>query len=93
MPAGISALIVASWARYAEGRDEQGEPIEVVDRFKEKVMAAAAAQAGDDLAFIRDRDFFGDLADDERFTGAYRHHLASLHDVGARTTLENAAAG
>ncbi|HNQ08276.1 MAG TPA: mannitol dehydrogenase family protein [Tetrasphaera sp.] len=88
-----SALIVASWARYAEGRDEQGEPIEVVDRFKEKVMAAAAAQAGDDLAFIRDRDFFGDLADDERFTGAYRRHLASLHDVGARTTLENAAAG
>ena len=27
-----SAAVVASWARYAEGVDEQGEPIEVVDR-------------------------------------------------------------
>jgi mannitol 2-dehydrogenase len=28
----LSAAIVASWARYAEGVDEQGEPITVVDR-------------------------------------------------------------
>ena len=27
-----SAAVVASWARYAEGIDEHGEPIEVVDR-------------------------------------------------------------
>ena len=27
-----SAAIVASWARYAEGVDEEGEPIEIVDR-------------------------------------------------------------
>jgi mannitol-1-phosphate/altronate dehydrogenase len=27
-----SAAVVASWARYAEGTDERGEPIEVVDR-------------------------------------------------------------
>ena len=30
-----SAAVVASWARYAEGIDEQGEPIEVVDRLRE----------------------------------------------------------
>lgn len=83
-----SALVVASWARYAEGADEQGEAIEVVDRFKDKVMAAAAAQADDDLAFVRDADFFGDLAQDERFTGVYRRFLASLHEKGARATLE-----
>ena len=29
-----SALVVAAWARYAEGVDEQGEPIEVVDRLR-----------------------------------------------------------
>ena len=83
-----SALVVASWARYAEGTDEQGEPIEVVDRLKDKVMAAAARQCEDRLAFIRDPDLFGGLADDERFTTAYLRSLDSLHAKGARRTLE-----
>ncbi len=83
-----SALIVASWARYAEGRDEQGEAIDVVDRLKERVMAAAAAQGDDRLAFLRDRDLFGDVVENERFTLAYVRHLDSLHSVGARATLK-----
>ena len=86
-----SALVVASWARYAEGVDEKGEPIEVVDRLKDRVMAAAARQKEDPLAFIRDRDLFGDLADDERFTAAYTAALDALHTRGARATLESRA--
>ncbi len=80
--------MVASWARYAEGVDEKGEPIEVVDRLRDRVMAAAARQKEDPLAFIRDRDLFGDLADDERFTAAYTAALDALHTQGARATLE-----
>ncbi|MEO5609649.1 MAG: mannitol dehydrogenase family protein [Ornithinibacter sp.] len=83
-----SALVIASWARYAEGTDEQGGPIEVVDRLREQVMAAAAARGTDPLAFIRDRDLFGDLVDDARFTSAYETALDSLHTMGARATLE-----
>ena len=37
-----SAAVVASWARYAEGVDEQGQPIEVVDRFADRLTQAAA---------------------------------------------------
>jgi len=84
----LSALVVASWARYAEGVDEQGNPIEVVDRLKDRVMAAAARQQDDPLAFIRDRDLFGDLVDDERFRSAYTAALDRLHAAGARSTLE-----
>jgi mannitol 2-dehydrogenase len=84
----LSALVVASWARYAEGVDEQGNPIEVVDRLKDRVMAAAARQGEDPLAFLRDRDLFGDLVDDERFTKAYTAALDRLHSAGARATLE-----
>ncbi|GAA2156912.1 mannitol 2-dehydrogenase [Humibacillus xanthopallidus] len=84
-----SALVVASWARYAEGVDEQGEPIDIVDRVKGRVTAAAARQReGDDLAFLRDRDLFGDLVDDERFKTVYRDALAALHEQGARETLQ-----
>lgn len=83
-----SAAVVASWARYAEGVDEQGRPIEVVDRLKDTLMANARRQREDPLAFIANREVFGDLIDDERFTSLYRATLASLHTHGARATLE-----
>ena len=83
-----SALVVASWARYAEGVDEQGEPIQVVDRIKDKVMSAAARQGDDPLAFLRDRDLFGGLVDDERFTAVFTDALSALHEKGARETLQ-----
>ncbi len=88
-----SAAIVASWARYAEGLDEAGEPIAIVDRLAERLTASALAQAEDPLAFVRDRELFGDLADDERFVAAYSEALAALHADGARATLERIAAG
>jgi len=84
----LSAAVVASWARYAEGVDEQGEPIEVVDRLRDTVLAAAARQREDDLAFLRVRSLFGDLAEQPRFVEAYREALHLLHAVGARATLE-----
>lgn len=86
-PIERSALVVASWARYAEGVDEEGQPIEVVDRLKDQVMAAAARQKDDPLAFVRNRDLFGDAADDARFVEAYTGFLADLHAKGARQTL------
>jgi mannitol 2-dehydrogenase len=83
-----SAAVVASWARYAEGVDEQGAPIQVVDRLADRLTAAARRQREDPLAFLADRELFGDLVDDERFTTPYLAALASLHEVGARATLE-----
>lgn len=83
-----SALVVASWARYAEGVDEHGAPIEVVDRMRDTVMAAAARYGEDPLAFIRNRDLFGGLSEHSRFTATYLRALADLHAKGARRTLE-----
>lgn len=91
-PIDRSALVVASWARYAEGVDEQGEPIDIVDHRKDEVMAAAAKQGEDDLAFLRDPTLFGDLVEQEAFTTPYRAALKSLHDKGARATLEETVA-
>ena len=83
-----SALVVAAWARYAEGVDEQGTPIDIVDRRRAEVMGRAIAQREDPLAFLRNRDLFGDLIDQPGFTEPYAEALASLHAVGARKTLE-----
>ncbi len=89
----LATAVVASWARYAEGIDEHGQPIEVVDRLRDQLVAAARAQHVDPLAFVRDRELFGDLVDDERFTTPYLAVLDSLHSKGARTTLEDLLGG
>ncbi|WP_106420642.1 mannitol dehydrogenase family protein [Salinicola tamaricis] len=85
----LSAAVVASWARYAEGVDEQGEPIEVVDRLKASLMAIAQRNRDEPTAFIENRQLFGDLADDERFRAAYLDALERLHRDGARACVEH----
>ncbi|GAA1840011.1 mannitol dehydrogenase family protein [Microlunatus capsulatus] len=84
-----AAAVVASWARYAEGVDEQGEPIEVVDRLAEELTGIAARQQEEPLAFVANRRLFGDLADEPGFTEPYLAVLGSLHERGARATLES----
>jgi mannitol 2-dehydrogenase len=84
----LSAAVVASWARYAEGVDEQGEPIEIVDQLADTVQRLAAQQRDDPLAFVKNRELFGDLAGEPDFTEPYLNALNSLHTKGSRSTLE-----
>ena len=83
----LSAAIVASWARYAEGVDEQGKPIDVVDRQRDRLMCQARRQAEEPLTFLENRELFGDLIEHQQFVEAYRLALDSLHQRGARATL------
>ena len=82
----VVATAVAAWARYAGGVDDQGRPIQVVDRLREPLMAAARRWRSDPAAFLR-RDLFGDLADDPRFVQEYTAALVALHDRGARAVI------
>jgi mannitol 2-dehydrogenase len=75
-PIRLAAATVASWVRYAEGVDEAGEPIEVVDQLPSSAI------------FIENAALFGDLASHPRFVEAYRWALESLHRNGARATLQ-----
>ncbi len=86
-----SAAVVASWARYAEGKDEQGEAIAVVDRMKDELMKIAANNRRNMTAFIENRAVFGDLCDNQRFVEAYTEALTSLYEVGAKETVRRFA--
>jgi mannitol 2-dehydrogenase len=88
-PVKLSAATVASWARYAEGVDEEGEPIDVQDQLAETLVPLAKSQLENPTAFIDNTALFGDLAKDQRFVDAYLWALNSLHEVGARATLES----
>ncbi|MFI5510352.1 mannitol dehydrogenase family protein [Mycobacterium sp. NPDC051804] len=87
-PIRLSAATVASWARYAEGVDEQGEPIDVQDQLADTLVPLAKSQRENPTAFIENSEVFGDLANDSRFVDAYVWALESLHRDGARVTLE-----
>ena len=84
-----SATVVASWARYAEGADEQGKPIDVVDPLRDEVMTLARRQHEEPLSFLANEHLFGDLAERGRFTEAYLAALDSFHRLGARATLQH----
>ncbi len=83
----LAALVCAGWARYAEGFDEQGEPIAVVDGLRETVAAAAAGQRADPASFLRQAGVFGELAHDEGFARDFCAALRSLFERGARATV------
>ncbi len=88
-PVRLSAAVVASWARYAEGVDEQGEPIDVQDQLADVLVPLARSQRDHPTAFIEYTELFGDLATEPRFVEAYLWALDSLHRHGARATLES----
>lgn len=85
----FSAAIVASWARYAEGTDEQGEAIAVVDRLADSLIPLAQSQRENPVAFIQKRMLFGDLAENERFATAYTAALDSLIRLGAKRAVQS----
>ncbi|WP_025732352.1 mannitol dehydrogenase family protein [Carnimonas nigrificans] len=84
----MCAIIVAGWARYAEGVDDQGEHYEIVDRQSDMVSAMAGLNDSKPDAFLKNVHWFGDLAEYERFHALYLEMLESLHSKGARATLE-----
>ncbi|TFV67064.1 UNVERIFIED_ORG: mannitol dehydrogenase family protein [Bacillus sp. AZ43] len=81
-----SVAVLAAWARSAEGADDDGRPLQLVDSRADAL--AARARSEDPLAFVADRELFGDLVDDERFARTYRETLESLRVRGTRATLE-----
>jgi mannitol 2-dehydrogenase len=86
-PIRLASAAVASWARYAEGVDERGEPIDIVDRLAESLMPIARSQHERPTAFIENTALFGDLEQQPRFVQEYCWTLDSLHRNGARATL------
>ncbi|MFW3170980.1 mannitol dehydrogenase family protein [Geodermatophilus sp. CPCC 206100] len=82
-----SVAVLAGWARSAEGTDDGGSPVELVDPRGAELAERARVQAAEPLAFLADRDVFGDLVDDDRVTTRYRAVLDSLHRHGTRATV------
>lgn len=84
----LAAAVVASWARYAVGVDERGGTIVVVDQMRDTVLAAAARQSEDPLAFVRQTEIFGDLAENGRFAESFLQARALIEEHGALAAIQ-----
>jgi mannitol 2-dehydrogenase len=91
-PVSVCAAVIASWARYLEGKDESGKPIEIRDPLKESLVTAAGRQDAHPSAFIDNVAVFGDLAKASEFSDCFVEALAIIHGQGARALLQRLAA-
>jgi mannitol 2-dehydrogenase len=87
-PVDLAAGIVASWAVFARGVDEAGEPIPFLERQADAVARAVARQETDPVGFLRDTRIFGDLADRPAFADAFARIHRDILSRGSRAALE-----
>jgi mannitol 2-dehydrogenase len=92
-PITLTTAIVASWARYAEGVDEHGAKITVVDRLSDTLTRLAREYPDDPFALLGMSELFGDLRENATFRSAYLTILTRLHQIGAGRTLDELNAG
>jgi mannitol 2-dehydrogenase len=88
-PIDRAALVIAAWARFLEGTDEDLEPIDLTDRRQRGLRAALRADHAEPGAFLNLTDVFGDLGRNARFAAAYVQAREALQRSGARTAVQD----
>lgn len=86
-----SAAIVASWAAFARGVDEEGAPIEFADRQRDLVEEAVRRQAADPAGFLTVTKIFGDLGEDAEFAREFAAVYRQIAGRGVRYALDRLA--
>ncbi len=91
-PIGRSALVLAAWSRFLEGRADDGTELEPVDSRLSDLRAAVAREASSPGAFLDLSSVFGDLGSHDSLRRAFIAARAELHSVGARAAVERVIA-
>ena len=81
------ALTEALWARMCEGTREDGSVIEPNDPIWDKLTAAAKAARDDPQAWLNQRDLYGDLVDNTRFSEGFSRWLRLIWSDGTEAAL------
>ncbi len=81
------ALAEALWARMCEGTREDGTTIDANDPYWDELNPAAKAAKDDPMAWISQRQFYGDLSDNQAFADAFAGWLTRIYADGTEATL------
>lgn len=85
---GVLALQLAAWARYLEGVDEKGQPIELIEKRLAELQPLAIAHRADPRAFFEGNSVLGELAHNERLIEAFTTASRILREKGALGAIE-----
>ena len=87
-PLSRVAMIIASWALYLRGKDEQGQPHEINDPMAPRLQAAVEDRANLTPEFLGMADLFGTtLASSSDFEEAFDRALDKLEKKGVFAAL------
>ena len=81
------ALTEALWARMCEGTREDGTAIEPNDPIWDKLTAAAKAAKDRPQSWLDQRDLYGDLGDNVRFSESFARWLGLIWSDGTEAAL------
>lgn len=84
----VLALQLAAWARYLEGVDEKGAPIEIIDKRFDELHSRAIAHRDEPRVFIEGNPVFGDLGENQRLIDAFKRASDILREKGALGAIE-----
>lgn len=87
-PIGRLTLCVASWIRFLNGKDDEGNEIPIVDPQAERLSAIARRSGRDPRPFLECTDIFGDLGKSEAFVSELERLVQSLYEKGAREAFK-----
>ncbi len=82
------ALAEALWARMCQGTREDGSEIEPNDPNWSKLTRVASEAKTDARAWINQKNFYGDLGQNQRFADNFVYWLDMLWEQGTEATLQ-----
>lgn len=83
------ALAEALWARMCEGTREDGTTIEPNDPLWASLNESAKAARHDPMEWLAQKDLYGDLASNDRFSSAFAKWLKLIWSDGCAAALDN----
>lgn len=87
MPLGL-ILASAMWCRYCFGIDENGAEIAPNDPNWDQLQDAARRAKSDPLAWLKQRDIYGDLAENQAFAAAFAKALDDVWSKGVAKVMQ-----
>jgi mannitol 2-dehydrogenase len=84
----LSTAVVASYAKYLDGKSESGKDIKIVDRSKKQLMQMVKKLQSNAAQIAEQVDIFGEVVDNEKFVSVFTEIYDKINRDGSENTLK-----